>query len=87
MVALETGGRFSEEAYQFLEELAYAKAAEAPPALRKSARLAWQRRWVRLLACTAARACCSSVVAPAGSLGAAIVGGPIPDWHDVAARR
>ena len=47
VLALETGGRFSAEAYEFLEELAFAKARASPSPVRKSARLAWQRRWVR----------------------------------------
>ena len=83
VLALEVGGRFSDEAYGFIEELAFAKAAEAPAAMRKSARLSWQRRWTRLLACTAARAWCNGVVAPAALGAPADDCGPTPDWHEV----
>ena len=82
VLALETGGRFSSETSSFLEELAFAKAAEAPGPLRKSARLSWQRRWTRLLACTAARAWCSALLAPAHSLVPPDEHGPAPDWHE-----
>ena len=83
VIALETGGRFSAEAFAFLEELDFAKAREAPTAVRKSARLAWQRRWVRLLACTAARAWCHAATAPAGELPPQADDRPLPDWHEV----
>ena len=83
VLALETGGRFSAEAFAFLEELAYAKARESPAAVRKSARLAWQRRWVRLLACTAAKAWCHAATAPAELLPPAAADRPVPDWHEV----
>ena len=44
VVALETGGRWSEEALQFVESLAAVRARDAPPALFHSAALAWRRR-------------------------------------------
>ena len=46
---MEVGGRWEEEAYQFLVELAKAKAQEATPTLRGSATHSWLRRWVALL--------------------------------------
>ena len=47
MVGIETGGRWSTEALQFVEMLAAARAREAPRVLRRSAFLAWTRRWTR----------------------------------------
>ena len=68
MVALETGGRWSSEAAEFVKDLADAKAKSAPKTLRFSASLAWQRRWVRLLSTAAAKAFVHSLVSPVGAL-------------------
>jgi len=78
VVALETGGRWSSEAATFLEDLAFARARDAAPALRFAAAAAWQRRWVRLLATASANAFAHSLVAPAASFGtcAAVDGAP-----------
>ena len=53
VVALETGGRWSEESLQFVESLAGARARDAPHALYHSAALAWRRRWTRMIAVSA----------------------------------
>ena len=82
VLALETGGRFSKETFDFLEELAFAKASEAPPAMRKSAKFAWHKRWVRMLACTAACAWCHAATAPVAAMALAAEAGAVPDWHD-----
>ena len=42
-LAMETGGRWSSEAVQFVDNLAAARAREAPPLLQRSAFLAWRR--------------------------------------------
>ena len=63
VVALETGGRWSEESLQFVESLAGARARDAPHALYHSAALAWRRRWARMIAVSCARAFASSLVA------------------------
>ena len=83
VLALELGGRWSNEAYAFIEELAWAKSREAPPPVRKSARLSWHRRWVRMLSCTAARAWSGSLVAPTGAPLSPMAEHPVPDWHEV----
>ena len=49
VVVIETGGRWSEEAVQFVWQLAQAKAQEAPRFLTQQAALAWERRWTRML--------------------------------------
>ena len=46
---MEVGGRWAEEAYQFLVDLALAKAQEAPRVLRGAATRSWLKRWVALL--------------------------------------
>ena len=62
VVALETGGRWSEEALQFVESLAAIRARDVPPAMFHSGKLAW-RWWVRLLSVSCARSFPSSLVA------------------------
>ena len=64
--ALEVGGRFSGEAVDFIDQLAWARSRSAPQLVRFSAQLAWRRRWIRLLAVAAATAWAESVTAPAG---------------------
>ena len=64
VVALETGGRWSEEAVDVFRQLAFAKAREVPPALKWPVVLAWERRWTRMLATTCAVAFAASLVAP-----------------------
>ena len=86
VLPIETGGRFGDETSAFLEELAFAKAAESAPAMRKAARLAWQRRWTRMLACSAARAWSHCVLAPAAQAALPEAEGPAPDLHDVVER-
>ena len=46
---MKVGGRWDEAAYDFLLELAHAKAEEAPQVLRGSATNGWLRRWTSLL--------------------------------------
>ena len=46
---MEIGGRWSEEAYLFLVELAKAKAQKAAPVLRGAATYAYLKRWTALL--------------------------------------
>ena len=48
VVALETGGRWSSRALEFVESLGDS-AREAPSILRRSVHLAWARRWGRML--------------------------------------
>ena len=62
VVALETGGRWSSEAMDFVTDLARARARTEPPPLRGSAFFAWRRRWTRMLAVSCARAFASSLV-------------------------
>ena len=45
VMAMETGGRWSSEAVEFVDNLAAARAREAPPLLQRSVFLAWRRRY------------------------------------------
>ena len=62
VVALETGGRWSTEALEFVADMASSRARDAPPVLRRSAFLAWRKRWTRMLSVSCARAFATSLV-------------------------
>ena len=64
VVAMETGGRWSNEATEFISSLAEAKAWEAAPIFRGSAFFGWRKRWTRMLAVSCGRAFASSLVSP-----------------------
>ena len=55
-LAVEVGGRWSEEALQFIQLLAKAKARSHPRLLRRSAQAAWSCRCLELLSVAAHRA-------------------------------
>ena len=50
VMAIETGGRWSNEALDFVADMAAARSREAQPVLQRSTFLAWRRRWTRMLA-------------------------------------
>ena len=49
MIGIEVGGRWSDEASDFIRRLSKSKARAYPRILRKSAQLAWASRWSGLL--------------------------------------
>ena len=55
VLAAEVGGRWSNEASQFVRSLTWAKAQSAPESTQTQVAHAWNRRWRKLLACTAAK--------------------------------
>ena len=55
VVAVEVGGRWSEEALRFVRLLAKAKSCAVPQVLRMSTRMAFQHRWTGILAVAAQR--------------------------------
>ena len=62
VVALETGGRWSSEAIEFVSSLAGSRARDASPPLRGSAFHFWRRRGIRVLSVSCARAFATSLV-------------------------
>ena len=80
VIAVEVGGRWSEEARSFLSQLAKARARGENKLLRKRAEQAWRLRWGSLLACTAARAVAMSLLELPGARGA---DGATPPSHEV----
>ena len=62
VLAIEVAGLFSEEAFDFIMQLARAKARSVPVPLQIAATLSWFRRWQNLLACAAQRALALSLL-------------------------
>ena len=62
VVALEVGGRWSEESASFLQQLAHCKARAFPAILRQSLTQAYLQRWTGLLAVAAHRAFAASLL-------------------------
>ena len=50
VLAIETGGRWIEEAANVFHQLAAARARDVPSYMFKQVALAWERRWTRMLA-------------------------------------
>ena len=82
VVGLETGGRWSVEALNFIECLASGRAREATPLLRRSSFLGWRRRWTRMLSISCSRAFAGSLIS---SQADALEGveGAVPDLADL----
>ena len=87
VMAIETGGRWSDEAASVVWELATAKAREAPGFMRKAVALGWERRWTGLLSSACAVSFATSLTEPKASLHFACeAGGEAPALADVLQR-
>ena len=64
VVALETGGRWSNEAVDFIWQLAQARAREVPSFVTHQMALVWERRWTRMLSTVCAVSFAGSLVGP-----------------------
>ena len=62
VLAVEVGGRWSEEATKFVQQLAKAKAWTVPAILRPSVRAAYFHRWTGMLAVAAQRALAATLL-------------------------
>ena len=62
VVAVETGGRWSSEAVDFIWQLAQAKAREVPSFISHQTALVWERRWTRVLSSVCAVSFAGSLV-------------------------
>ena len=62
VLAVEVGGRWSDETRGFLSQLARARAREEIPLMRRRAEQAWRLRWGAMFACAAAKAVASSLL-------------------------
>ena len=79
VLAMEVGGRWSQETATFLRMLAAARARGECTLLRKRAEQAWRLRWAGMLACSAARAFAGSLLEQRGNGGADGVTPALPD--------
>ena len=80
VLAAEVGGRGSNESSQFVRSLAWAKAQSAPESTQTQVAHAWNRRWRKLLACTAAKSFANTFLEHASPTTA---GGTTPSEADV----
>ena len=85
VVAVETGGRWSEEAVQFVWQMAQTKAREAPRFLAHQVALAWERRWTRMLSVACASSFAASLVEPMTCELSCQTGGDLPTTADILA--
>jgi len=62
VAAIEVGGRWAEEPYQFIVQMARAKARAAPAVLRTALTNAWVRRWTGMITYAAMDAYAASLL-------------------------
>ena len=80
VLALEVGGRWSQEAWTSVLLLAQARARSEPPLTRRRMEQAWRLRWYSVISCAAARAFAASLLELRGGHGAC---GQVPPACDV----
>ena len=83
VLAIETGGRWSEEAVQMVRQLSHAKAREVPSFVRFSVSLMWERRWSRMVAVTCGTSVAAPLVEPASHVTWCHTGGEAPVLADL----
>jgi hypothetical protein len=84
VLGCEVFGRWNSDAVSLLDELAALKANDAPPLLRRSARLAWSNRWWGLVGVATHRAIAESLLCEGGAdLLPGAGGGECPPLADV----
>ena len=67
VVAIETGGRWSDEAADLVWQLAQAKSREVPAFMNRSVALAWERRWTKMMSTVCAVSFAASIMEPSES--------------------
>ena len=82
MARVEVGGRWDPAAYEFLLQVARAKARSAPRVLRQALTASWLRRWTGMIAFAVHDAYAASLVeeVPVDTTG---TDGPLPALGDV----
>ena len=78
--ALETGGRWSDEAWRFIHLLSKARARSDPKMLQKQAAIGWAKRWQGLLAVSAQKAFAGSLLEQKATHG---MDGECPSIHEM----
>ena len=62
VVGVETGGRWSQDAHDFIHSLAAGRSRDVPPIRHHSAQLAWLRKWMEMLASSCDKAFAASLL-------------------------
>ena len=83
VLALETGGRWSEEAVHLVWQLALAKARDVPHFLTQQVALAWERRWTRMLSTVCVTSFATSLVDPVSQETMCATAGDVPSLADI----
>ena len=83
VVAIEKGGRWSEEAVDLLWQLSCAKARDVPHFMTHQAAPVWERRWSRMFSTSCALAFAASLVEPAQNDHMCEAGGEPPSVAEV----
>ena len=82
VVGVETGNRWSSEAATVVDHFASGRVLEISSVLRRSAHLAFRRRWMRMLAVSCSRAFAASLVSERWDMWRGS-DGPEPDLVDL----
>ena len=82
VLAIEIGGRWSNEAMSFVQQLAHCRSRSEPEILRKMASISWLRRWIGILSCACQRTFAGSLLFLPGHL-TSNLDGPVPFIGDV----
>ena len=81
VVGVETGGRWSSEAATFVDHFASGRVREVPSVSRRSAHLAFRRKWMRMIAISCNRAFAASLVSEMrGGTRGGVRTAPGPTW-------
>ena len=83
VVALETGGRWSSEAVDFIWQLAQAKAREVPSFIFHQTALVWELRWTRMLSTVCAVSFAGSLMESSQLVAGCLTDGDTPFWSEV----
>ena len=83
---MEVGGRWDEDAYRFLEQLAWARARDVPAALRRPTALAWLRKWTTQISVATLRSLADSLLHGTSKF-TGCPAGDAPDMADLLALR
>ena len=78
VLGIETGGRWGDEAVDFLRTLAESKARGTTPLLRRAAERNWIRRWARVIATACTTAFVASLVDKESRADAHLLDGAAP---------
>ena len=83
VVAIEMGGRWSDEPADLVWQLAQAKSREVPAFMNRTVALAWERRWTRMMSTVCAVSFAASIMEPSESDACCCTEGESPSLAEV----